>query len=384
MNGIYRMKYCIKCLQPDTRPDIEFDKNGICPACNYYAHLGDIDWDERCNTLFQIVDENKKINKSKHHDCIIGVSGGKDSTRQAIWIREKLGLNPLLVCLAYPPDQVNKLGARNLSNLIELGFDIHIISLAPKTWKKLMLSSFRKYTNWCRSTELALFAAVPRLAIRYNIPLILWGENPALQLGDLKTLGKTGYDGNNLRNMNTLGGGGIDWMLEEGFSIKDLIGYQYPSHKEFDDANLQIIYLGWFLGDWSYINNGIYSSLNGLGIKDDGIFNGDPQGISALDTDWVSLNQMIKFLKFGFGNVTDYINEEIRLGRCTRDEAIRIVEKYDGLCSKKYIDSFCEYLEITLNQFWEQVHANTNKKLFSIKENGKIEKQFKVGYGMYA
>ena len=286
--------------------------------------------------------------------------------------------------MAYPPDQVNKLGARNLSNLIELGFDIHTISLAPKTWKKLMLSSFRKYTNWCRSTELALFAAVPRLAIRYNIPLILWGENPALQLGDLKTLGKTGYDGNNLRNMNTLGGGGIDWMLEEGFSIKDLIGYQYPSHKEFDDANLQIIYLGWFLGDWSYINNGIYSSLNGLGIKDDGIFNGDPQGISALDTDWVSLNQMIKFLKFGFGNVTDYINEEIRLGRCTRDEAIRIVEKYDGLCSKKYLDSFCEYLEITLNQFWEQVHANTNKKLFSIKKNGKIEKQFKVGFGMYA
>ena len=128
------MKYCIKCLQPDTRPNIKFDQHGICPACNYYAHLGDIDWEERCSILSEIVEEQQKKNKSKYqyHDCIIGVSGGKDSTRQALWIREKLGLNPLLVCLAYPPDQVNKLGAKNLSNLIELGFDIHTVSLHHK------------------------------------------------------------------------------------------------------------------------------------------------------------------------------------------------------------------------------------------------------------
>ena len=56
-------------------------------------------------------------------DCIIGVSGGKDSTRQALWIRDKLKLNPLLVCLSYPPEQVTNLGVNNLSNLIELGFD---------------------------------------------------------------------------------------------------------------------------------------------------------------------------------------------------------------------------------------------------------------------
>ena len=151
--------------------------------------------------------------------------------------------------------------------------------------------------------------------------------------------------------MNTLEGGGIEWMIREGFLLKNLIGYQYPSPEEFDNAGLQIIYLGWFLGDWSYINNGLYSSLNGLGIKDDGMENGDPQCVSALDTDWVSLNQMIKFLKFGFGNVTDYINEEIRLGRSSREEAIEIVEKFDGICSSKYIDSFCHYLEITTEDF---------------------------------
>ena len=74
-----------------------------------------------------------------------------------------------------------------------------------------------KFSNWGKSTELALFSAVPQIAIEYKIPLIFWGENPGLQLGDLKTLGKTGYDGNNLRNMNTLSGGKANWIINLKF-----------------------------------------------------------------------------------------------------------------------------------------------------------------------
>ena len=98
-------------------------------------------------------------------------------------------------------------GVDNLSNLIELGFDVHTLAPAPDTWRRLMRASFLRFTNWAKSTELALYSAVPRLAIMYKIPLVLWGENPGLQVGDLQTLGRNGYDGNNLRNMNTLGGG---------------------------------------------------------------------------------------------------------------------------------------------------------------------------------
>ena len=128
----------------------------------------------------------------------------------------------------------------NLSNLIELGFDVRTIAPAPETWRKLMSLSFSKFTNWCKSTELALFSAVPRLAIQYKIPLIFWGENPGLQLGDLKTLGKTGYDGNNLRYMNTLGGGGIDWIKDEGFEENILLPYLYPDVNEFEYANCKL------------------------------------------------------------------------------------------------------------------------------------------------
>ena len=119
-----------------------------------------------------------------------------------------------------------------------------------------MSLSFSKFTNWCKSTELALFSAVPRLAIQYKIPLIFWGENPGLQLGDMKTLGRSGYDGNSIREMNTLQGGKMEWLFEAGFDAKNLIPYFYPTVDQFEKHNIQIVYLGWFLGDWSLINNG--------------------------------------------------------------------------------------------------------------------------------
>ena len=206
------MKYCTNCLQPDTRPNSRFTETGVCPACNYFRELRNVDWQERYEILEDLIKEFPR-RRGSHFDCIIGVSGGKDSTRQALFVRDKLGLKPLLACLCYPPQQVTERGVDNISNLIELGFDVVISAPAPQTWQRLMKASFEKFTNWAKSTELALFSSVPQIAIRYKIPLILWGENPGLQLGDLKTLGRTGFDGNNLRHMNSLACGGLDWIL---------------------------------------------------------------------------------------------------------------------------------------------------------------------------
>ena len=254
---------------------------------------------------------------------------------------------------------------------------------APGTWQTLMRESFARFTNWARSTEMALFSSVPQLAIRYGIPLILWGENPGLQLGDLKTLGRTGYDGNNLRHMNTLSGGAAEWMLDAGITQKELIAYQYPLPEEFDAHNLQIVYLGWFLGDWSLINNAMYSVSNGLKIREDTVNNtGDLYGVTALDEDWVTLNQMIKYYKFGFGRVTDYVNEEIRLGRMSRTRGIELVEQYDDSCSDEYIESFCTYIGISAKQFWNQVHSSVNRDLFTIEDDGTIRRKYQVGVGM--
>ncbi len=376
------MKYCKKCLQPDTRPNTFFGDNGICPACNYFEKLGEVDWKERTEILLDLA---KDFPKSKRHnfDCIIGVSGGKDSVRQALFTRDKLGLKPLLACLSYPPQQVTQRGVDNISMLINLGFDCVVSNPAPETWRKLMRFGFDEFTNWCKSTELALFSSVPQLAIQYDIPLILWGENPGLQLGDLKTLGKTGYDGNNLKNMNTLNGGSLDWITDIHRDVGDLIPYRYPDIDEFDKAKIQIVYLGWFLGDWSLVNNATYSCLDGLEIREDRVKNtGDLYGVTSLDEDWVTLNQMIKYYKYGFGRVTDYVNEGIRNSYMTRKQGIELVEKYDDSCSDEYIKSFCDFIEITFEQFWIQVRKNVNLDLFTVRSDGKIKKKFKVGTGI--
>ncbi|MEM8878154.1 MAG: N-acetyl sugar amidotransferase [Pseudomonadota bacterium] len=372
------MKYCPKCLQPDTRPNTEFTDTGICPACSYHAEHSKIDWAERRDILLALADHYR--NPSAQYDCIIGVSGGKDSTRQALWVRDYLKLRPLLVCLSYPPEQITDKGVKNLSNLVELGFDLIQSCPAPITWQKLMRAAFDNFANWAKATELALFSAVPQLAIQYKIPLILWGENPGLQLGDMATLGPTGYDGNNLRHMNTLAGGSNDWMREAGFSPRELIPYTYPTVEEFAENDIQIVYLGWFLGDWSLLNNGMVSSLNGLHMRDDEPQNtGDLYGVSSLDEDWVTLNQMIKYYKFGFGRATDYANELIRMGVITRERGIVLVEKYDGVCSEKYISDFCQFIDISTADFWTKVRSVTNAELFDLTSTNAIKPRFTVG-----
>jgi hypothetical protein len=109
---------------------------------------------------------------------------------------------------------------------------------------------------------------------------------------------------------------------------------------------------------------------------------GDLRGVTSLDEDWVTLNQMIKYYKFGFGRVTDYVNEEIRLGNLTRDEGIRLVERYDHSCSAEYIRDFSDYIGISVEQFWTQVRAAVNPRLFVIGPDGAISRRFRVGYGL--
>jgi N-acetyl sugar amidotransferase len=375
------LKYCKRCLQPDTRPNTTFTSNGICPACNYFEALQQVDWQERLDILQDLLKKYPR-RKGQYHDCIIGVSGGKDSTRQALFLRDKLGINPLLVCLTYPPEQVTERGVDNLSNLINFGFDVIISAPAPQTWKTLKSEGFHRFTNSFRSTEMALFSSIPQIAIKYGIKLILWGENPGLQLGDMKTLGRTGYDGNNLRHMNTLSSG-LEWMLDCGFSKTELISYIYPKTEEFEKHDLQIVYLGWFLGDWSLVNNATYSCVSGLEIRSDGVEKtGDLYGVTALDEDFTPINQLIKYYKYGFGRVTDYVNEEIRLGRISREDGIKLVEKYDDAHDDQYIKDYCDYLSISVKEFWEQVSASANSDLFDISQKSSIKRKFKVGVGL--
>ena len=376
------MKYCKNCLIVDTRPNIKFTADGLCFPCAYYVKPEMIDWDERKKELEEIIAFGKSHNHSGY-DCIIGVSGGKDSTRQALYVKEVLGMNPLLVSMNYPPEQISQRGVENISNLIKLGFDCVNISCSPKIWKKLMRTAFFEFGNWAKATEIALFSSVPKTAIAYQIPLIWWGENPAIVLGDMSILGKSGSDGNRMKYSNTLAGGNISWIIKEGLRHSQVLQYTYPSDKEMERANLRIVFLNHFWKDFSIFTNGNFSVLRGLEIRGTDLNgNADHWGTSMLDEDFFILNMMIKWLKFGFGRASDNINEEIRYGRISREEGIKIVEMFDGKCSDELICQFCDYLEISVQEFWRVVDKYVNKDLFEKKELGKYVPKFKVGVGI--
>lgn len=200
------LKYCKNCLTTNLRPNASFNiKTNVCIACEFFnADKNKPNKKFKLEILKRKINNLLKKNRNSHYDCIIGISGGKDSTRQALWVKNKLKLKPLLVCCSYPPRQMSKIGAQNITNLIKKNFEVITVTPAPLTSAKFTHHSFKKYGNVCKSTELALFSSVPRIAAEFGINLIFWGENPSIQLGDSKTYGQDDFDGSKLYNLNTL------------------------------------------------------------------------------------------------------------------------------------------------------------------------------------
>lgn len=377
-----KFAYCKKCLVPNSRPNGKFNKNGICIPCEFYERSKKDNYEKRFYELKNILSKIKKKNKNSQYDCLVGVSGGKDSTRQALWVRDKLGLNPLLVSVVYPPRQISEAGVKNLSNLTKIGFDTLCLGPAPILSKQLVKYAFYNFGNWLKATELALFSGVPQIAVEKKIPLILWGENPALQVGDHAILGSSIWDGNNLIRGNTLSGGDLSWFLKVAKSMNKLNMYKFPDKKELNKSGVKTIFLGPAWENWSSENNAIISLAHGLSYRDDKPENtGDLIKARMVDEDWTIINMLLKYYKFGFSRGTEQASVLIRSGQISREEGVKIAEKYDTACSKKYILSFCKYLSIRENEFWSVLKKFTNKKLFDV--NNKIpKKKFKVGYGL--
>ena len=345
------MKICKICIQPDTRPGIYFDNNGVCGACLWEKEKKEIDWKSREKELEEITNWAKRTTKS-NYDCVIGVSGGKDSTKQALTARDRLSLRCLLV--NSEPEGITEIGKHNIENLKNLGFDVVSIRPNPEVMKKLIKRDFYKYLNPVKITEYSLWSSTYIIADRFDIPLIVQGENGGLTLGTRLT--GLGTDSNALKanEMNTMSSGWEEYLEVEGVTEKDLHMFRYD-RKRLEEKSIRGIWLQYFLKEWSFRGNAEFSKRNGLWWRPD---NFDPNDIGTyvsfaqLDSDLVQVNQMLKYIKFGFGQCMDHACYDLRDGRITREEAIELVKKYDGKCSEKYILQFCNYIGITVEEFW--------------------------------
>lgn len=377
------MNYCKKCLTTDLRPNASFSSDGVCIACQYSStdtsKAGHIKLEMLQNKLRHILSKQRV---KGDYDCIVGVSGGKDSTRQAHWVRDRLGLRPLLVCCGYPPKQMTEVGADNLSNLISMGFDLIVSTPAPQSSAALSLQSFEDFGNVCKSTEMALFSTVPRLAIELGVNMIFWGENPALQVGDSAVAGEDEFDGNNLRRLNTLTDGGHQWMdaALDNAKLKD--HYLYPSEIEFERKKISILYLGPAWDDWENHENATYAALQGLSLRPgEADITGDISEASMLDEEFTNINMMLKYYKFGFGRTTDIVCEKIRENKLSRADAIPVVQKYDGVCDDRIIHRYCDYVGISIGRFWDIAHQWVNKDIFKVTPRQRPTPKFTVGEG---
>lgn len=371
------MRYCKKCLQPDTRPGILFDENGVCAACNYQEQVyHTIDWAAREKELHEIAEWAKS--KNAPYDCVIGVSGGKDSTFQAMYAKEKLGLRVLLVNCE--PDQITEVGAHNIENLISKGFDCVKIRTNPKVCRILARKSFYEYGNIIKPSEYPLWVSAYRIALNFNIPLIIQGENAALTLGTLKDQ-SSGANAFNVTETNTLKGCTAEEWICEGVTEKDLFFYKFPDKHLFADKEIKAIWLQYYTKEWSQVNNADFGIARGMWgrtrekLEDIGRY----RRYAALDSDIQIVNQMLKYLKLGFGNATDEACYDIREGRLSREDAKWLVEQYDGKCGEQYIKEAADYMEITVEEFWRVADQWVNKDLFEKDANGKWQPKFKVG-----
>jgi len=348
------MKYCIKCVQPDTRPGIYFDENGVCGACLYEEDVEkNIDWSKRENELEEIADWAKKEKNKRNciYDCVIGVSGGKDSTFQALYSRDKLGLKPLLV--NSEPEGITKIGEKNIENLKQLGFDVIALRPNPIVMKKLVKKDFYEHLNPVKVTEFSLWSSTYIIADKFNIPLVIQGENPGLTLGARNT--GVGTDGDSLKaeKCDTLSTG-WERYVGDGITEEDLFMFRYDV-ASLRKKDIKGVWLQYYAKEWSQPHNAEFSVANGLTVRPEYF---DPNEIGTygayyqLDSDLVQMNQLLKYIKFGFGQCTDHACYDIRDGRISREDGFELVRKYDGKCGVRYIKKFCDYIGISVEEFW--------------------------------
>ncbi len=328
-----RMQYCSRCTYPAvSATPITFDKNGVCSGCRVHMEQDTVDWDKR-RTLFEtdIVEQYKGTNGA-NYDCVIPVSGGKDSFWQIHLIKVVYGMRPLLV--TYGENNHTAVGMRNIQRMRDT-FDCDHVHFTPsiKILKKLNKIGFVKMGDPDMQAHLGIMTYPIAVAAKYEIPLIIWGEHGFMNLGGMHSYSDMVEWTAKFRREHAQHGWDWDDFVDEdeGISERDLLWAKYPSDDVIEKLDLRGIYISNYFGWRQDVHTALMVEKYGFELNEmpfDRTYARDSNLNNIHDN---GVHDYMKFVKWGYGRVTDHVSRDIRNGNMTREEGIALMQQYEDV-----------------------------------------------------
>lgn len=349
------MRYCTKCILPESHESISFDANGVCNICRQAAvkHT-QIDWGARKTMLKNIVD---RYRGSGEYDCIVPFSGGKDSTFQLWYVVRELGLKPLVVRYnhwGYRP----LINENNLRTFKKLNVDVLEFTSKWDVVKKLMLKSLEQTGDFCWHCHTGVFAHTMQIAVKFNIPLVIWGESSSEYRSYHTAEELEEFDEIAFNEMINLG---IDAdkmyeLLKGEVSKRDLMAFKFPTKEELSKLGAKAIYLGNYV-KW-HTKNQVEIIKRELGWQGQ-----DVEGIppiydyEKIECRWQGIRDYCKYIKRGHGRTNHLACIDIRNGEMDRELGLSLSLQYDGKRPAS-LDDFLAILDITEDEFERMLLSN--------------------------
>jgi len=385
--------YCKRCVMSNQRPastaefkhtphskkvTLRIDDEGICDACRYAEIKERIDWEKREEELLRLLDKYRR--NDGYYDCLVPGSGGKDSAFQAHILKYKYGMNPLTV--TWPPIMYTDYGYKNFRKWIEIGgFDNISFNQNGKVMKLLTRLSIENLFHPFQTFILGQKNLAPKIALKYNIPLIFYGENEA-EYGNpiadnLTSLrDKSYYTMKNLDEVY-LGGLSVTELIEKyKIKLSDIMSYLPATTEELEKGNIEVHYLGYYL-KWTP-QEAYYYAVENTGFQARPFrTQGTYSKYNSIDDKIDDLHYYTTYIKFGIGRATYDAAQEIRNKHLTREEGVALVKRFDGEFPDRYFNEIMEYIEMDPDYFLELCDRFRSPHLWE-KDNGKWKLRYPV------
>lgn len=367
-----KMNYCTKCVYPSSSAvPLAFDDDGVCSGCRTASQRDSVDWDSRRKRFEKLISQYQSSN-GKGYDCIIPVSGGKDSYFQ-IHIIKSYGLNPLLV--TYHGNNYTPTGMKNLLNMRE-AFGCDHIFFTPsirvlKVMNRLGMLMMGDM-NW--HAHAGIFTYPIRVAVETKTPLMIWGEHGFMDLGGMHSYNDLVEFTFRYRHEHCLRG--YEWYdfieaakkYDEDLSDKDMSCWMYPTDDEIDEVGVRGIYISNYF-KWDANEHGPMMVEKYGFLEAEEPFERTYRTMSNLDDMHENgIHDYMKFVKFGYGRATDHVCKDIRAGKLTRTQGIEIIQKMDPIKSKD-LKRWLRYVGWTEDEFDKVADTFRDPRVWWIENN---------------